>query len=115
MKRFPPISTAYHVRPIISPRSGEAVRNQYSIEFPGGVAFQSYDSLIAIFEREDGRLTLGRDFDYSVTTSKWLHEWLRENFPFWDDIRSEYQGKSLSDTLRKAMAAGCIGYDENMR
>lgn len=104
-----------HVHPIISPRSGEAVRNQYSITGPGFVAFQSYDSLIAVYDVMKGRLILGRDYDYSVTTSKYLHEWLREHFPQWRDVREACQGKSLKDTLSRAISAGRVDYDFNMR
>ena len=101
-----------HVCPIASPRSGEAVRNQYTIKTPTLICFQSYDSLIAVYDIETETLTLGYHFDYSVTTSKYLHEWLKEycyrlycNFP---------KGKSLKDTLYKAIDAGMIIYDENM-
>ena len=112
--RFTPANCSIRVRPLRSSRSGANVVNQYAIDFPGGVAFQSYDSLIAVFERDDGRLTLGRHYDYSATTSKYLAQWLRENFPFWDEIRTDYAGKSLKDTLRKAMEADCIGYNPDM-
>ena len=101
-----------HVFPIISPRSGEAVRNQYSILIPGKVCFQSYESLIAVYDYESGQLILGRHFDYSVTTSKYLNAWLQNHcynlyclFP---------KGKSIKDTLTKAINAGLIEYDENM-
>lgn len=105
----------FRVSPITSPRSGEAVRNQYAISAPGYRAFQSYDSLIAVFNVETGRLTLGRHFDYSVTTSKYLHVWLKEYAAgVWYDIRNEYQGKSLKDTLQKAIDAGAVDYDPDM-
>lgn len=61
------------VRPIISDRSGEAVRNQYEIIFEHGNAFQSYDSLIGI--RMGGKLYLTDCHDYSTTTSKYCTAW----------------------------------------
>jgi hypothetical protein len=65
------------VRPIISPRSGEAVRNQYEIIFEHGNAFQSYDSLIGI--RTGGKLYLTNLHDFSTTTSKYCCEWCGYN------------------------------------
>lgn len=59
--------------PCVSNRSGDAVKNQYIIKFNNYYAFQSYDSLIAIYDIEKNKLVLGCDFDYSVTTLKYLH------------------------------------------
>lgn len=101
-----------HVYPILSPRSGEAVRNQYTIKIPNKVCFQSYNSLIAVYDIESKHLILGYHFDYSVTTSKYLHEWLKEYcYPLYSSFP---RGKSLKDTLYKAIDAGLIEYDENM-
>lgn len=99
-----------HVCPITSPRSGEAVRNQYTIKGDGFVAFQSYDSLIAV--KSDECLTLGRHWDYSVTTSKYLWQWLREYC--WHIVRQLPDGKSGADRIRKAIDAGLINYDPDM-
>lgn len=100
------------VCPIISPRSGEAVRNQYTIKYRGGVAFQSYDSLIAAYDMETETLRLGRRYDYSVTTLKYLHEWLKTyRYNLYKELP---QGKSFKDTLQKAIAAGIIKYDPSM-
>ena len=65
------------VCPIISERSGEAVRNQYEIIFEHGNVFQSYNSLIGI--RTGGKLYLTDQHDCSVTTSKWCKEWCGRN------------------------------------
>lgn len=101
-----------HVCPICSPRSGEPVRNQYTIKFPGKVCFQSYDSLIAVYDIEHEHLILGYHFDYSVTTLKYLREWLKKYcYPLYCDLP---RGKSLKDTLYKAIDNGLIEYDENM-
>lgn len=100
-----------HVSPLISPRSGEAVRNQYTIEGPGYTAFQSYDSLIAVYDGD--KLTLGRDWDYSVTTLKHLQQWLRDYcYCVWRELPD---GKSGADSIRKAIDAGIINYDPDMR
>ena len=65
------------VNPIESPRSGEAVRNQYELVFENGNAFQSYETLIGI--RTGGKLYLTDDHTYSTTTSKWCREWCGYN------------------------------------
>lgn len=67
------------VRNLESPRTGRPVPNQFTIKHNGKTYFQSYNSLIAEWDGE--RLTLGRDYDYSVTTSKYLHIWIDEHCP----------------------------------
>ena len=61
------------VRNITSPRSYRPVANQYDLEHENGIAFQSYDSLIAV--RMNGYLYLTNYHDYSNTTSKYATEW----------------------------------------
>lgn len=61
------------VRNLRSPRSYRPVANQYDLEHENGIAFQSYDSLIAI--RMNGYLYLTGKHDYSNTTSKYATEW----------------------------------------
>jgi len=60
------------VEALTSPRSGEAVKNQVVIRMNNGNVFQSYDSTIAI--KHNGVVYLTNDFDYSVTTSKYLKQ-----------------------------------------
>lgn len=58
---------------LTSPRSWRPVANQFDIEFENGIAFQSYNSLIAV--RMNGYLYLTDLHDYSNTTSKYATEW----------------------------------------
>lgn len=101
--------------PCTSTRTGEAVKNQYVISFPSGLAFQSYNSLIATYI--DGVLTLGCDFDYSVTTSKYLHQFLYDYcYSIYKEIYNQFpKAKSLKEALYKAIKSGLIQYNENMR
>ena len=69
LKRLKGIPT---VSPLTSPRSGEAVRNQVVINMNNEQVFQSYSSTIAI--KHKGVVYLTNDFDYSVTTSKYLKQ-----------------------------------------
>ena len=102
-----------NVTPCTSNRTNEAVKNQYIISAPGVYAFQSYDSLIAVYDRENHILTLGIDFDYSVTTMKYLHQFLKDYcYSIYRDLPN---GKSLKDTLYKAIQNGLIIYDDEMR
>ena len=61
------------VRNLSSPRSWRPVANQYDLQHENGIAFQSYDSLIAV--RMNGYLYLTSDHDYSNTTCKYATEW----------------------------------------
>jgi len=58
--------------------SGRAINNQFTISFNGGIAFQSYDSIIAI-KYDDDRVVLDKDYwNYSRTTSKYRSQFLNE-------------------------------------
>lgn len=65
------------VRNLSSPRTWRPVANQYDLEHENGIAFQSYDSLIAV--RMNGYLYLTDYHDYSNTTSKYATEWTGYN------------------------------------
>ena len=69
LKRLKGIPT---VEALTSPRSGEAVKNQVVINMDNGQVFQSYSSTIAI--KHKGVVYLTNDFDYSVTTSRYLKQ-----------------------------------------
>ena len=94
--------------------NGNAVVNQFVIEDGNKIYFQSYDSLVA---KRDGRVfTLGRDFDYSRTTSKHLHTFMEDYAQgILYRIKQEIPSyKSFSDMLRKAIKKGIIQYDGDM-
>lgn len=60
------------VKPLRSPRTGEAVKNQYELQFDNGSIFQSYSSLIAI--KCDGKLYVTDKYSYSRTTVRYLNQ-----------------------------------------
>ena len=65
------------VNQLISSRSGREIANQYKIQTPEGVYFQSYESIIAFIRKADGQTLLdSRWWDYSRTTSKYLNIFL---------------------------------------
>lgn len=49
------------------------------------VYFQSYESLICKIEN-DYKITLYNDFDYSMTTSKYLHQFLNKFTCYGDEV-----------------------------
>ena len=104
-----------HVSNLVSPRTGKTVSNQFVIDSSRYSFFQSYDSLIGVYDKKERRITLGCKWDYSKTTLKYLHEWL-ESYAFnvWAYIRDQYAGRTLSETIRKAINAGAIDYDDDM-
>ena len=77
---------------------GNPVMNHFIIRDPetGIRYFQSYDSIIVKINR--GRVTLGRDWKYSPTTSKY---------------RAMFLGETTAETQRK-LDSGEYLYDENL-
>lgn len=64
---------------LLSPRSGRAVPNQFSIKAEGAKFFKSYESII-IKICSDGSVFLDEEYwDYSSTTSKYRNIFLGED------------------------------------
>lgn len=98
----------------LSGRTGEDVRNQYSIRDSEAkkTYFQSYDSLVA--EWDGKNLTLGRNYDYSNTTIKYLHQWISNEAWAIKRELDKTGGRTGIDKIRRAIKAGIIKYDEEM-
>ena len=94
--------------------NGNTVANQFVIEDGNEIFFQSYDSLVC--KVVNGKVILGCDFDYSRTTAKHLHTFMKEyaymTLAKCENSISSY--KSFSDMLRKAIKKGIIQYDGEM-
>ena len=101
-----------HVIPLKSHRSGRPVANHYVMASGNTFLFQSYESLIAEYNKDSGILTLGKHWDYSVTTMKHLNQFMQEYC--YIVYRNLPDGKSGADSIRKAINSGLIVYDENM-
>jgi len=54
------------------------VKNQFIIETEKAIIFQSYQSIIAVKNRDTGKITLGAHWDYSNTTGKYRNIFLGE-------------------------------------
>lgn len=88
-------------------------KNQFVIYTGDARIFQSYNSVIAIYEREKP-LLLGKDWDYSKTTLKHLYIFL-EHYVYCDiwDNRIKYC-KNKRKAIQEAINEGLIKYDEEL-
>lgn len=82
-------------------KSGRAVPNQFVINEGRKTWFQSYDSVIIEIDREYQKITVGRDWDYSITTMKYLKIFLKEELWWSDEAVLEFKKK-----LKKAQSSG---------
>jgi hypothetical protein len=59
---------------------GNKVPNQYIIDTPGKLIFQSYKTIIAMKDYQNGKIYLDkRKWNYSTTTSKYRNIFLNES------------------------------------
>lgn len=85
------------VRNMTSPRSGREVANQFIIRdnATSRTTFQSYDSMIVIIDYQNNTISLGENWDYSMTTSKYRNQFFEEQG--FSDLAST---KALADALK---------------
>ena len=76
--------------------NGNPVMNHFIIRHERVEYFQSYDSVIV--KKENGKITLGLDWNYSQTTSKY---------------RSQYLGETTKETQKK-LDAGIYLFDPDL-
>jgi hypothetical protein len=68
------------VESLKSPRTGNAVANQFAIHTNDGTYFQSYNTIIAYWPHGESKIVLDTNsWDYSRTTLKYLKQFLRVN------------------------------------
>lgn len=91
----------YKVEQMINDR-GNGAMNQFVIYADGKIIFQSYDSIIATVDKANKTVTLGSDWDYSVTTGKHRNIFFRDyaNIP---DLASK---KGIQDALKNGLCNG---------
>lgn len=98
------------------------VENQFVLENDEQLIFQSYDSIIAVYNKKSHEITLGRDWDYSKTTSKYLYKFLDTYFCYDYKLQDELIAiiKKLTNTknkkqlIREAIKNNVIKYDGEM-
>lgn len=94
-------------------------KNQYVLRDGKGIIFQSYNSIIAVYNYDDKTLTLGKDWDYSTTTSKHLYLFIDdyvdtltdEGYLLSSEIRSTSNKRKL---INKYIEKGIINYEEDL-
>lgn len=82
--------------------------NQFHLFVNGDDYLQSYNSIVVVIDK-DGNITLGRDWDYSTTTSKYVYMFLEQYSGL-----SFYGITNKRNYVRKLIEDGAITYDEEM-
>lgn len=77
--------------------NGNKVANQFRIEHNGMVTFQSYNSEIITIDRPTKTIYVGKDYNYSNTTSKYRNSFLSDE---------GFNGLANIKALDKAIKAG---------
>lgn len=89
-------------------------KNQFIIrdEENQKIYFQSYKSIIAIWDKTSQTLTLGHDWDYSQTTSKHLYLFIND---FCHIESFDINSKTKKQDIQKLINSGIIKYNENLK
>jgi len=94
-------------------------KNQFVMEDNKKAIFQSYESIIAEYDKEQDILTLGIDWDYSKTTTKHLYIFLEEIIPRYSQLHEDVSSALLTTNKKKAIQTlineNIIKYDDCMR
>lgn len=77
------------------------VKNQFIIEDEDKIIFQSYASTIAIYNKPMHLLTLGKNWDYSTTTRKYLYMFINDYTYVKDEEENCYIDNYLNNTTNK--------------
>lgn len=89
-------------------------KNQFITKCDKKIFFQSYDSLIAVYDTEKESLILGLKWDFSNTTLKHLYIFIDEycNTKILNLLR---YAKSKKDYIKDLIKANAIAYDPSMQ
>ena len=88
-------------------------KNQFIIESPEKVIFQSYQSTVAVIDKTGQHLTLGKDWDYSNTTRKHLYLFI-EVYCYHISILKALDQPNKAKAIQKLIDNGVIAYNENI-
>lgn len=80
-----------------SPRTGNPVANQFIIDDGNKITFQSYESTIAVIDYDNRTITIGSDWNYSMTTGKYRNAFFEEYVPELADKRAIESAKRIYD------------------
>jgi hypothetical protein len=86
-------------------------KNQFIIRDENKTVFQSYNSIIAIYENR--KLTLGIDWDYSHTTQKHLYLFINDYVSI-KELDVLNQKKNKRAYIQKLIDTNIISYDASI-
>lgn len=86
--------------------------NLLQVEMNDLFYLQSYDSIIALYDKSTGCLTLFPKWDFSKTTKNHLFKWLNTTAPEYYDMLSEYKSKTTG--IQKLIDSGEIKFSEKV-
>lgn len=89
--------------------------NQFIIDSDDFRIFQSYNSLIAIYDKVNHQLILGCDWDYSNTTLKHLYLFIKDYCYIAELDNLLYKASNKKAAMYKAIKNGLVLYDPEMR
>lgn len=73
---------------------------------------QSYDSTVAVIDRESETITLGKHWDYSVTTLKHVYQFLEE---YAQDLPNMFfESRTKKRSIERLIEQGYVIYNENL-
>jgi len=91
-------------------------KNQFVLKHNNMIYFQSYDSLIAAYNKNNNDIILGCDWDYSNTTRKHLYIFLNEYCYVYGGFNYDlYCAKNKRQFIQNCIKSKKIKYDSNMR
>lgn len=88
-------------------------KNQFIYEDDKKVIFQSYDSIIAIYDKKKVCLTLGRDWDYSKTTKKHLYLFIYDFVRVYPISSIAYE-KNKTKAIKDLIKSKVIKYNKKL-
>ena len=87
---------------------GKTVPNQFVLETKSKLFFQSYETVVALYNTETKKLYVTKDWNYSSTTTRhFLHFVRTECLPFAKDFIEMY-GEINSYNFKKAVSHGFV-------
>ena len=90
-------------------------KNQFRLYGEGKNILQSYNSVVVVIEypKNGYKITLGKDWNYSTTTSKYVYMFLEEFLP--SDIVNFDNKTNKRKYVEKLIEDNVIGYDNELR
>ena len=101
---------------LVNPATGRAVPNHIIITDGNGKSvLKSYNSRVCTVDTNADLIMLGHDWDYSVTTRRWLYVFLSD-IAQWRHVKGDDVRRAITaGTIQAAGRAWAVTYIPNMR